>query len=109
MRVYSGVSLRFTTLPSSLKPGSDPSTEADGRVSDQWLPKERNRRLERRRDSNLKNRGDASHERSGTRGLSLGDSALDWAHETARRPRRGLPALRLALAELARHYRMPLG
>jgi hypothetical protein len=37
-----------------------------------------------------------------------GHSARDWAHRTARRPRRGLPALRLALAELARHYRMPV-
>jgi hypothetical protein len=39
----------------------------------------------------------------------LGGSARDLDHSTARRPRRGLPALRLALAELARHYRMPLG
>jgi hypothetical protein len=38
-----------------------------------------------------------------------GHSARDWAHSTARRPRRGLPALRLALAELARHYRMAVG
>src|SRR5215468_9961257 len=53
-------------------------------------------------------RRDAAHERSGACGMPLGGSARDWAHRTIRRPRRGLPTLRLALAELARHYRMPL-
>src|SRR5262249_52516806 len=36
-------------------------------------------------------------------------SAREWGHKKARRPRRGLPALRLALAEPARHYRMSWG